>query len=134
MRKLFERYRDVIPYLFFGVCTTFMNIAVYWICAHLFSMGVMASTIFAWIAAVLFAYITNRKWVFHSEVKGVTAILRETVAFFGCRLATGILDWIMMFILVDCLHLNDLAIKILANIMVIILNYMASKIVIFRKQ
>lgn len=134
MRKLFERYRDVIPYLFFGVCTTFMNIAVYWICAHLFSMGVMASTIFAWIAAVLFAYITNRKWVFHSEVKGVTAILRETVAFFGCRLATGILDWIMMFILVDCLHLNDLAIKILANIMVIILNYVASKIVIFRKQ
>ena len=49
MRKLFERYRDVIPYLFFGVCTTFVNIVVYWICAHLFSMGVMPSTIFAWI-------------------------------------------------------------------------------------
>lgn len=134
MRKLFERYRDVIPYLFFGVCTTFVNIVVYWICAHLFSMGIMPSTIFAWIVAVLFAYITNRKWVFRSEAKGAVAILRETVAFFGCRLATGIFDWIMMFVLVECLYLNDLVIKILANIMVIILNYVASKMVIFRKQ
>ena len=93
----------------------------------------MPGTIIAWVAAVLFAYLTNRKWVFHSEVKGTKGILKEISAFFGCRLATGVVDWLMMFLFVDCWHFNDVLIKIIANVVVIILNYIASKWLIFRK-
>ena len=134
MRRLYEKYKDVIPYLFFGVCTTLVNIIAYWLCAHPFGMDVVPSTVIAWVVAVLFAYLTNRKWVFHSEAKGSKEILIELVTFFGCRLATGVLDWLMMFVLVDCLHFNDVLIKVIANVVVIVLNYVASKLVIFKNQ
>ncbi len=134
MHRLYEKYKDVIPYLFFGVGTTLVNIIVYWLCAHVIGMSVMPSTIIAWVAAVLFAYLTNRKWVFHSEAKGAKEILREITTFFGCRLATGVLDWLMMYVLVDCLRFNDVLIKIIANVVVIILNYVASKLLIFKRK
>lgn len=134
MRGLYNKYKDLIPYLFFGVCTTMVNIIAYWLCAHVLGMGVMISTITAWILAVLFAYFTNRKWVFHSEARGINNISKEIAAFFGCRLTTGVLDWLLMYIFVDRLHFNDVFIKTAANILVIVLNYIASKLLIFRKR
>lgn len=134
MRRLWEKYKDVTAYLFFGVCTTLVNIAVYWICAHSLNIGIMPSTIIAWVTAVLFAYLTNRKWVFHSEAYSSKEILREILAFFSCRITTGVIDWLMMYIFVDCLHINDVFIKAVANIIVIVLNYIASKLLIFQKR
>lgn len=133
LKKLYDKYKDVIPYLFFGVCTTVVNVVAYWVAAHPFHWEVMPSTIFAWVLAVLFAYVTNRKWVFHSSANGSKEILKEILSFFSCRLATGIVDWLCMFIFVDVLKLNDLIIKVIANIIVIILNYIASKLIIFKK-
>ena len=129
IKKLYEKYKDIIPYAVFGVLTTLVNIAVYWLMAHPLGLGVMPSTIIAWIAAVLFAYITNRKWVFHSEANTRNEIIKEIISFFACRLATGVVDWACMFIFVDVLHLNDVVIKTAANILVIILNYIASKLI-----
>ena len=134
MQSLYEKYKNVIPYLFFGVCTTLMNIVVYWISAHIFDMGIMPSTVIAWVAAVLFAYLTNRKWVFYSKTRETKKILKEIMTFFGCRLATGVLDWLMMYIFVDFLQFNDIFIKVIANVAVIILNYIASKLLIFRRE
>ena len=94
----------------------------------------MSSTVIAWILAVLFAYITNRKWVFHSSAATAAEIRKEILSFFVCRLATGALDWACMFIFVDLLGFYDVAMKVLANILVIILNYAASKLVIFRRK
>ena len=133
-KSLYEKYKDLIPYAFFGVCTTAVNVVSYWIFARLLGCPVMFSTIVAWILAVLFAYVTNRKWVFHSEAEGSKEILKEMVSFFLCRLATGVLDWLCMFVFVDLLHWNDVLIKFLANVLVIILNYVASKLVIFRRK
>jgi len=133
VRKLFYKYKDIILYLLFGGCTTLVNVISYWICAHMLSIGVMPSTVIAWILAVLFAYVTNRKWVFHSEANGTNEILGEMAKFFGARIATGIVDWACMYIFVDVLGLNDVIIKILSNIVVIILNYVASKLIIFKK-
>jgi len=133
MRSLVEKYKDIIPYLFFGVCTTLVNVVVYWLMAHLFGTGVMVSTIVAWIAAVLFAYVTNRKWVFHSEANTRETIVKEIISFFGCRLATGFVDWGCMYLFVTVLHFNDVIIKFLANVLVIILNYVASKLIIFKR-
>ncbi len=127
-----EKYKDVIPYLFFGVCTTLVNVITYWVCAHPLGINTMVSTIVAWILAVLFAYVTNRKWVFHSEAKTKKEIVKEMVSFFGCRLATGVVDWGCMFVFVQILRWNDVIIKFVANLLVIILNYVASKLVIFK--
>lgn len=134
MRNMIKKYREIIPYLFFGVCTTIINVIVYWGSAHLFGMSTMLSTILAWMFAVLFAYVTNRKWVFHSKVSGIKAILTEMVSFFSCRLATGVVDWLCMYVFVDILQINDVLIKIVANILVIILNYVASKLLIFKNR
>lgn len=132
IKALYEKYKDIVPYAVFGVLTTVVNIAAYWVSAHLINLGVMCSTMIAWFLAVLFAYITNRKWVFHSEETTLSGIRKEVLSFFTCRFATGVVDWLCMFIFVDMIGLNDVVIKTLANIAVIILNYVASKLVIFK--
>ena len=132
IKTIFTKYKDVIPYLFFGVCTTLVNVAAYWIASHLLKIDTMVSTVIAWILAVLFAYVTNRKWVFHSTASGRSAIIKEMVAFFLARLATGVVDWLCMFVFVEVLSWNDVIIKTGANILVIILNYIASKLLIFK--
>lgn len=132
-QSVYTKYKDIIPYLFFGVCTTLVNVIAYWLCAHPLNLGTMPSTIAAWFLAVLFAYITNRKWVFHSNAITTPEITRELISFFGCRIATGIVDWLCMFIFVAVLGWNDVIIKFLANVLVIILNYVASKLIIFRE-
>lgn len=134
MKALYEKYKDIIPYAFFGVCTTVVNILSYAIFARWLGWDVMPSTIVAWVLAVLFAYLTNRKWVFKSTAKGTNEIVREICSFFACRIATGVLDWAMMYIFVERLAFNDVFIKTLANVAVIILNYVASKFVIFKKK
>lgn len=133
-RQLYRKNEDKILYLFFGICTTLVNVSIYWITARLLNFGTMSSTLNAWFLAVLFAYFTNRKWVFHSEAKKRGAILMEIFSFFSCRLVTGFVDWLCMFVFVDVLAWNDMLIKAGANILVIVLNYAASKIIIFKKR
>ena len=132
IKRFVAKYKDVIPYGVFGVLTTLVNIAVYWVVAHPIGLGVMPSTIIAWAGAVLFAYLTNRKWVFRSEAANTREIAGEIASFFACRLATGLVDWACMYIFVDICLMNDVVIKTGSNILVIILNYVASKFVIFR--
>lgn len=132
-KSLWKKYRNFIPYIFFCVLATLVNIIVYWIFAHPLHLHVMISTIVAGVASVLSAYITNRIWVFHSTATTSAEILKEVVVFFSCRLATGILDWACMYVFVDLLVWNDLLVKCGANVLVIVLNYVASKVLIFRK-
>ena len=131
LKEMMEKYKDIVPYAIFGILTTSINIVVYLFFAHILKKEVMLSTLAAWFLSVLFAYVTNRKWVFHSGVLTFSNIIREAVAFFICRLATGIADILIMFIFVNIFHFNDLFIKIISNIAVIILNYVASKWIIF---
>lgn len=133
MKKLFEQYKDVIPYLFFGVCTTGVNVVTYWVMAHPLSMEVMPSTFVAWSLAVLFAYLTNRKWVFHSSASGSAEVMKELVSFFGCRIATGMVDWACMYLFVDIWAWDDVLVKLATNVLVIVLNYIASKLLIFKR-
>ena len=131
LKEMMEKYKDIVPYAIFGILTTIINIVVYLFFAHILKKEVMLSTLAAWFLSVLFTYVTNRKWVFHSGVLTFSNIIREAVAFFICRLATGIADILIMFIFVNIFHFNDLFIKIISNIAVIILNYVASKWIIF---
>lgn len=129
-----EEIKEIVAYLVFGVLTTLVNIVVYWLCAHPLGIKTVPSSVIAWIASVLFAYVTNRIWVFHSETTGKSGIIREVVYFFACRLATGVVDWVFMYVTVDLFGFNDVIMKIIANVVVVILNYIASKLLIFRKK
>ena len=130
--NLARRYQSVIAYLVFGVLTTVVNVVSYWACARALRLPTMLSTIIAWVLAVGFAYVTNRKWVFQSDARTIAEILSETVRFFSARLATGVVDWLCMFLFVEELGFDDLIVKFLANVVVIVLNYVASKLLVFR--
>lgn len=132
IKELLEKYKEQILYLFFGVCTTAVNIIVYYVCDVLrFTTAV--STVIAWILSVLFAYVTNRKFVFISTVQGKGKIFKEGLRFFAYRAATGLLDLAIMIVFVDFLNFYGLLIKVLSNILVIVLNYIFSKLFIFKK-
>ena len=132
IKQYWDKYKDVILYLVFGVFTTVVNIVSYWLCAHVLGLGVMASSVIAWALAVFFAYVTNRTMVFHSSATGKGEILKEIGSFFACRLGTGVVDWVIMFVFVTVLHFIDMIVKIAANFIVIVLNYVLSKFVIFK--
>ena len=129
IKNLFNKYREIIMYLIFGVLTTAVNIIIYFLCAVQLDLNTAVSTIIAWITAVLFAYITNKFYVFQSNGN----LIREIISFFGMRLLSGILDLGIMIIFVDILSYNEMIMKVIANIFVIVFNYVASKFFIFRK-
>lgn len=131
MKDLFSRYRSIISYLFFGVCTTVINIAIYCICVRMIGLSTVTSTIIAWIFAVIFAYITNKRFVFESHSWDKKNLVREAVSFFVCRAGTEVLDIAIMYVGVDRLGIFDVSVKVFSNILVIVLNYVASKALIF---
>ena len=133
MKQLLIKHKAIILYVLFGGLTTLTNILSYLLLAHALNFGVMPSTVVAFVISLLFAYHTNRKLVFESKAKGKET-LAELIKFFLCRFATGIFDFLCMFVLVDLLQFNDVIIKILSNIIVIILNFVASKLLIFTKK
>ncbi len=133
IKALFKKHYDVIMYIIFGALTTIVNIVTYAICAHLFRIDEVISTIIGQIVSIIFAYVTNRIWVFRSEARGLKAITREIFSFAIARAATFALDVIIMFIFVKQLNFPDMPVKIASNIIVIIINYIASKLFIFVK-
>ncbi len=132
MKSLYGRYKEIIAYLFFGVCTTLVNIISYYICARRLGFSTVAATVAAWIAAVVFAYVTNKLFVFGSQSWDRKVIAKEAFSFFACRAATGVLDVAIMYIGVDVWGFFDVGVKVFSNVLVIILNYAASKIIIFK--
>jgi putative flippase GtrA len=132
--EFIKKYKSVINYLLFGGCTTIINVAAYYICYNIITVSNVSSTIIAWIMAVVFAFVTNKLWVFDSKSLEIRVLIREIISFFGCRLLTGILDVVIMYVTVDVMAMNSTVWKIVSNVIVIIFNYMASKLVIFKKQ
>lgn len=131
MKKI-EKYKGVLLYLIFGVLTTLINVIVYWISYYSLSASNIVSTVIAWIIAVLFAFITNKYYVFDSKSLKKEIVLHELYYFLICRIGTGILDVMIMYFFVDLLNFPALLMKAAANVLVIILNYIASKLVIFK--
>jgi len=126
--------KETLLYLLFGVCTTIINTTVYALLYETNLMRNVPSNIIAWILAVLFAFITNKLWVFKSRNTSRKELLNEVVNFFSCRIATGILDIIIMYIGVNILGLIGVGVKIISNVIVIVLNYAASKAYIFKSK
>ena len=134
IKELFFKYKSFIMYVFFGVCTTLLNWGSYYLCYNVAGIPNVPSTIIAWVLAVAVAFITNKLWVFDSRSFEKKTLFHEIWTFTAARLATGILDVGIMYLTVDVLGWNSTLWKLLSNIIVIILNYVFSKLVVFKRK
>lgn len=131
---LYLRYKEIILYLIFGGLTTLTNIGAYAVFAKVFHMELMIANGLALALSILFAYITNKIFVFESKTETWKEGLQEFVSFIMCRLATAVLDMFLMYVTVSVLELYDMLMKVIVNIVVIALNFVFSKLIIFKKR
>lgn len=135
LKYLFEKYREVIMYLVFGVLTTVVSLVTYYLLTLTIlnaenALQLQIANVISWIVSVTFAYITNRKYVFDNKSKN---ILKEVSSFVGGRVVTLLLDMLIMFIFVTVLHFNDKLFKLVSQFLVIVLNYVISKLFVFKE-
>lgn len=130
----YKKNKEVLMYLFFGVLTTVVSIASYALFNVAMGINELISNVLSWILAVLFAFFTNRIWVFASPTKTVREFFEQLVTFSGGRLVTLGIEELIIFVFVTILHFNSMLIKFVAQVVVIVLNYVISKLVVFRKK
>lgn len=122
--------KEILNYIIFGIFTSIVNIATYLLLTDVFNVYYIFANILAWIISVFFAYFTNRTWVFESENKN---IIKEISMFYSARLFTGVIDTLMMILFIDILSLENTFSKLVTAVVVILLNYLFSKKIIFKK-
>ncbi|MBD8071150.1 GtrA family protein [Bacillus sp. PS06] len=125
--------REVISYLFFGVLTTAVNLLSYLFFTKVLHFDYKVATTIAWIISVLFAFITNKLFVFRSHHKDKRTVMKEFVSFVAFRWLSYLLDLFSMILLVSVLRVDDLVAKLIANVFVVIFNYFASKFIVFKR-
>ena len=132
---LYKKYKEIVNYLIFGVLTTIISLAVYYLLTFTVidpknALLLQVANVISWVAGVLFAYVTNRKYVFASKNEDK---LKEFSSFVGARLVTLIMDMIIMYVGVTLMRGNDKIIKLISQVVVIVSNYLFSKIFVFRR-
>ena len=125
----YRRHREALLYLFFGVLTTAVSWGSFYLLCYPLAMNELIANALSWVVAVLFAFFTNRTWVFTARGNP----LREMVLFFGARLTTLGIEEALLFLLVTRLGLEAMIVKIAGNLLVLVLNYVFSKRIVFRK-
>ena len=134
LKNLIEKYWDVITYLFFGVLTTVVDYVVSFACHYGLGISETISTVIAWAAAVIFAYLTNKSWVFHSRDWSMKTVLPEFAKFTGSRVFSGVLVTVCIAVTVEMLGWNFVVMKLATSVLNIVLNYIASKLLVFKNQ
>ena len=129
-----RRHKDILLYLFFGVVTTVINYAVYLPLYNYAHLSAAVSNAIAWAVSVAAAFVTNKPFVFHSNDWSAPVVLPELGKFVGCRVGSGLAETAIVFVTVDLLRWNGNVMKLLTSVLVVILNYIASKLLVFKKQ
>ena len=134
LKNLFRKHYDILVYLVFGVLATVVNYIVYLPCYNLLHLSSAVSNVIAWAAAVAFAYVTNKPFVFHSHDWSAKTVVPELTKFIGTRLGSGGLETLVLLVFVDLLKGNGNVWKLLTSVLVVVLNYIGSKLLVFRKK
>lgn len=148
IKDLWVKYKEIIMYLIFGVATTAVNWVVYSLLMQVAlvhapgsdDVKMTVSNVIAWIAAVVFAFVTNKLWVFESKSWALKVATREFVSFVASRLATGVIEWFGPLLLFkigldqDLFGVKGFVAKIVCSVLVVILNYVFSKLLVFTKK
>lgn len=137
---MYKKYEEAVNYLFFGVLAFLVNMAAYAAAAWVLHADndkvvlVLISTAFAWVVAVLFAYWTNRTFVFKSKITDMAGVWKEFLSFVSARIVTGVMELVIMYVMVDLANIDDMISKLVCNVVVIISNYIFSKLWVFKKK
>ena len=131
---MYKKYEEGINYLIFGFFAFVLNYVLYVLFAGVLDIHHLISTALSWALTVVFAYWTNRKFVFKSKNSDAKSVREEFVSFVGARVATGLLEMGLMFVMVDCAKLNEFISKLVCQVIVILANYFLSKLWIFKEK
>lgn len=136
VKSLYGKYKEIINYLIVGVLTTVVSLGVYYGCVMTVlspenPIELQIANVASWVAAVTFAYVTNRTFVFGSKRKN---IWKEMTSFYCSRVSTLIMDMLIMFVAVSILSVNDKIAKIFVQVVVTVANYLLSKFFVFNKK
>ena len=134
IRELFLRYYDLIMYLVFGVMTTAVNYLVYLPCYNLFGRSAAVSNMKSWVVSVAFAFLTNKPFVFRSHDWSAKVVWPELAKFVGCRVGSGVMETVILFVTVDTLRWNGNIWKLVTSVLVVVVNYVGSKLLVFRNK
>lgn len=137
MQKILDilsKNREIINYLVFGVLTTIVNFMVYFFAKEVVDIYYLYANVIAWFISVLFAYVTNRAFVFEKVNFGFYPILREVVLFFVARLLSGAIETVLLFLMVELIRMGSDVSKVLVAVVVVVLNYVFSKLIIFKEK
>ena len=133
MKALLKKYRPELIYLGFGVLTTVVNYLIYFPCDWILHIAWLSNSI-AWVFAVLFAYLTNKPFVFESHDWSSKTVVPEFLKFVGTRVASLAAENLILLVTVDLLGWNRIGWKLIASVLVVIMNYVGSKLLVFRKK
>lgn len=133
IEMLLKKYRSQLIYLVFGVLTTVVNYLIYFPCDRLLHTAWLSNSI-AWVFAVLFAYVTNKPFAFESHDWSMKTVAPEFIKFVGTRVASLGVENLILLVTVDLLGWNRIGWKLFASVLVVILNYVGSKLLVFRKE
>lgn len=134
LRRVIASHMDIVSYLFFGALTTIVNYLVYFPLYNLLGLSAVLCNAIAWIVSVVFAFLTNKPFVFKSHDWSPKTVMHELVKFLGCRIVSGLAESAIIFVTVDLMLLNGNLWKILTSVLVIVLNYIGSKLFVFRRK
>lgn len=129
---MLQKHREMLLYLFFGGLTFLVSVSSYTLLEAAFRMDALSANAVSWVLAVCFAFAANRLWVFESQSRRAAGCLREIGSFFSSRLLTLALEELLIFVFVTLLHFPGLPVKIAAQTVVIVLNYLISKRWVFK--
>lgn len=133
LKNALRKYREIVTYMIFGGLTTVVNYAVYLVIFHLFCSSATASNAVAWVVSVLFAFFTNKPFVFQSHDWSLRTTGAEFVKFIGCRVASGLLETGVLLVTVDIMHWDGTLMKLLVSVFVVLINYVGSKLLFHKK-
>ena len=133
LQPFYMRYKEQLLYLFFGGLTTLLSIALFWLLTEPFGMDPLYANVICWVVCVLFAYVTNRTWVFRNKAHGAAGVARECISFFAGRLGTFVLEELVIWVGIDVLGIDSMPVKIAAQVLVIVGNYVISKFFVFKQ-
>lgn len=130
----YKKHKEILLYLFFGVLTTLVSFATFWYLADVLMLNEHAANIISWILAVLCAFVTNRIWVFDAAAKNTRGLLMQMIMFYASRLSTLAVEEVIIYIFITRMELPNMPVKLAASVIVVILNYVLSKLVVFTKK
>ena len=131
LKALFRKYEESLLYLVFGGLTTVVDFIIYILMTDIFHVNYLISNVIAFVGAVIFAFFTNKLYVFKSHSFEMGKVLYEMVTFVGARLFSLVVNMVILYVFVEWVGLDDLMVKIGAAVVVVVMNYGISKWVVF---